>query len=562
MSYSALTRAVRPGVRLARGNSKEVFWVQLAEEFARSLQTMGVRYVFGIPGGPSIAFMDAIRRQGMEFILVSHEEAAGVMADVTGRLTGVPGVCHATFGPGATHLATGVGGALLDRSPLIAFTTEVRPEDLDRKVQMNIDHQALFRPLTKWTTRLTEDNLTETMTKAYQVATAEVTGPVHIGVPSNLDTAAAEPPEGGYRFEKSAGGDPSPVALEQAFSLMSKARRPIVALGLTAARRGCSAAIRRWIEKSRIPVVVTPMAKGVVPESHPCYAGALFHALSDRVADIYRQADLVIGLGYDPIEFNYEQWMPKVPLVHIDTSKADITPDYDVACEVVGDLVPALEYLNARTWPVYQWDMAEIGENRKKVMDGLFPASTGFTPSQAIAVLQEVLPGDGILTADVGAHLHLLGQLWRSGEPNKLLMTNGWSSMGWGLPAALGAKLSRPEKTVVCVTGDGGFLMNCGELMTARRYGINTVTVVLCDHSLSLIEVKQERKNVPAYATRLYKDDYFNAGSFLGVPVLRARDPGELKAALLSAFAANGPVIIEATVDGASYTDLIARSYK
>lgn len=537
--------------------------VQLAEEFVKSLQAMGAKYVFGIPGGPSIPYMEAMRRQGMEFILVSHEEAAGVMADVCGRLTGVPGVCHATFGPGATHLATGVGGALLDRSPLLAFTTEVKPEDQGRKVQMNIDHQALFAPLTKWTIRLSKENLTETMTKAYRVATAELPGPVHIGTPSNIDGDMVQSPEGGYSYEKAAPPAPLAAQLEKAYALMSKAHRPIIAVGWTAARRlGCSQAIRRLADRCRIPVVVTPMAKGVIPESHPCYAGALFHALSDRVADIYRQADLVIGLGYDPIEFNYESWMPKAPLVHIDTSKADITPDYEVACDVEGDLEAAVNYLNAQAWPTYHWDMAEVRDNRRKVMEALFPPSAGFTPSQAIAVLQEVLPGDGILTADVGAFLHLLGQLWQSGEPNRLMMTNGWSSMGWGLPAALGAKLCRPDRTVVCLTGDGGFLMNCGELMTARRYGINAVTVVLCDHDLSLIDVKQGWKNVPAYGTHLYDDDYFAAESFLGVPILKARDPGELKAALLAAFSSNQPVIIEALVDGSSYKDLIARSYK
>ncbi|MDR3563116.1 MAG: thiamine pyrophosphate-binding protein [Negativicutes bacterium] len=534
----------------------------VAQQLIKSLQAIGVKYVFGIPGGPSIPYMEAMRNNGIEFVLTSNEQSAGMMADVCGRLTGVPGVCHATFGPGATNLATGIGGALLDRSPLLAFTTEVKDADVGRRVQMNIDHQALYQPITKWTTRLSKDNFKETMTKAFRVATAEMPGPVHIGLPSNIDGDILD--SGSMVDTIAKGSIPLPDAslLEEAAKMIRQAKKPILAIGLTAARLGLHPAIREFVNKNNIPVLLTLMAKGIISDSHPCYAGVIFHAQSDLVSPVYRQADLVIGIGYDSIEFNYESWMPNVPLLHIDTEPADITAEYKDVCAVTGDLAAALAYLNSLTLPAYSWDLEEIKQNKAKLFQALNPRTDGFNPSELIAALQQVLPKDGIITGDVGAHLHLLGQLWKMDEPNRFIMTNGWSTMGFGIPSAIGAKLCRPQSQVVCVTGDGGFLMNCGELMTARRLGINVVVVVLCDRNLSLIEVKQNWKAVVPYGTDLYKGEYFGADQFLGVPIFKANDPGEMKAALQKAFSTQGPAIVEAYVDGAVYQNMITRSYK
>lgn len=535
----------------------------IAEELVKSLQAMGVRHVFGIPGGPSIPYMEAMRKQGVEFVLVSNEQSAGIMADVCGRLTGIPGVCHATFGPGATNLTTGVGGALLDRSPLLALTTEVKAADIGRKVQMNIDHQALFRPITKWTTRLSKENFRETITQAFRIATAEAPGPVHIGLPSDIDGIELKPDCAEAQFNKTTEQDaPSEESFSSAARLLQRAHRPVLAIGLTAARLGLQPEIRQFVDSNNIPVLLTPMAKGVIPDSHPCFAGVLFHAQSDRVATIYRQADLVIGLGYDSIEFNYESWMPQVPLLHIDTTPVDLPDGCAATSQMVGDLAASLRLLNSMGLPSYQWDLAQVSANKEAMFESLQPMTEVCSPAEIISVLQRMLPGDGILTADVGAHLHLLGQLWRSEEPGRFIMTNGWSSMGFGIPAAIGAKLCRPDKPVVCVTGDGGFLMNCGELLTARRLGINIVVVVLCDRNLSLIEVKQGWRQVPQYGTDLYQGEYFAADRFLGVPVLPVHDSGEMKQALQTAMGATGPVIIEAWVDGSVYKNMIARSYK
>lgn len=531
-----------------------------AQALGEALYALGVRYMFGIPGGPSIPYMEAMRSQGIQFVTVANEQSAGMMADVFGRLTGIPGVCHATFGPGATNLATGVGGALLDRSPLLAFTTEVNDDDRGRRIQMNVDHQAIFRPVTKWTTRLTKENFSGTLAKAVQIATAQTPGPVHLGLPVRLADDAVQ--AASLTVAEPELVLPGQSDLEQVKRLLQQAKRPLLAIGLTAARQGVHALVAEFLNKNNIPAVITPMAKGIIPESHPCYAGVLFHALSSYAAEVYAQADLVIGLGYDSIEFNYESWMPQVPLVHIDTEPADITADYEVACEVIGRIDTSLAYLASLALPRFAWDLATIQANKNSMYEALRPNTQTFTPADVIAVLQQVMPQPGILTSDVGAHLHLLGQLWRTEKSACLLMTNGWSTMGFGIPAAIGAKLCKPASTVVCITGDGGFLMNCGELLVARRMGIHVVVIVMVDHAYSLIRVKQNWRQVVPVGTQVHPGEYFAADKFLGVPVLPARDCGEMKSALQTALGMNGPVIIEATVDGSIYQGLIAKTYK
>ena len=360
---------------------REVRMATIAQQLIKSLEAQGVKYVFGIPGGPSIPYMEAMRNTDMEFVLVSNEQSAAIMADVCGRLTGIPGVCHATFGPGATNLATGVGGALLDRSPLIALTTEVKDADLGRRVQMNIDHQALYKPITKWTTRLSRSNFGETVAGAFKIASAEVPGPVHIGLPANIDGEVLDGDSVVGPVEKEPIPAPFAAELERAAELIKGAKKPILAIGLTAARQGLHPILRRFIDQNRIPVLLTPMAKGVIAPTHPWYAGVIFHALSDLVAPIYRQADLVIGIGYDSIEFNYESWMPCVPLLHIDTRPVDIPPGYDVAGEVIGDLAQSIEYLVSLPLPEFNWQVEEVKANTALVFETLTLKTGAFNPA-------------------------------------------------------------------------------------------------------------------------------------------------------------------------------------
>lgn len=534
----------------------------VAEKWAEVLGRIGVRYVFGIPSGPWVEYMEALRTSDVEFVLVSNEASAGFMADVCARITGIPGACYGTFGPGATNLSTGVGGALLDRSPLLAFTHEMSDSMLGRTSQMAIDHQALYRPITKWTTRLDADHVEETLLRAVNVATSEVPGPVHVGLPSNLGAMNAG--ENTFQLELSqqpAAADSA--VLDRLIAAFTAAKKPVFAVGLTAVRADVQDLVLKIAESHGIPVVLTPMAKGLIPEDHPCYAGVLFHALSNHVAETHRQADLVLGVGYDPVEFNYEDWLPDAPLVHIDTKPADLDKGcHRLDCDVVGSLRPSLERLAELPPQKNEWDMDALAERRRRMFEGLRPQNGVFGPTAAVSILRETLPSDGILTSDVGAHLHVIGQLWQTPATGSLLMTNGWSSMGFGIPSAIAASLCLPNRPVACVVGDGGFLMMVGEMATAKRLGVSVVFVLLTDHNLELIRIKQERKNYDIYGTPLHGEGYDSAHTFFGVPVLQAHDAASYRSALGEAFATGGPVIVEAFIDPKEYGELVLKGNK
>ena len=533
----------------------------VAQQLATTLKEIGVRYIFGVPSGNWIDYMAAIEStDGLDFILVSNESSCGFMADVCWRLTGTVAACFGTFGPGACNLSTGVCGGYLDRAPMLAFTDEMSAAMRPRITQMNIDHQALFRPITKWTTRISPETVRQTLHQAVKIATSEVPGPVHIGLPA--DGMALQPAAEADTTMPTADSLPVPDAalLEEAVGLFQAAKRPLLAVGLSAVRMDAAALIRKIVDKHHLPVVLTPMAKGLLPEDHRCYAGVLAHACSDLVAQTHQQADLVIGIGFDPVELNYEDWLPHAPLIHLDTRAADLDTDaYTLACDLVGDMLPALQRLADLDDTGNQWDLEALARRRSQMFGALAPAKNTFGPKAVLDILRAFLPEDGLMTCDVGAHLHLIGQQWRTPAPDLQLMTNGCSSMGFAIPAAIAAKLSRPDKQVCCVVGDGGFLMTVGEIATALRLDLHIVFILITDNHLALIRLKQTNKDYPHYETRLYGKAYESAKSFFGAPVLTASSQEEYRQALDRAFGARGPIIVEALVDPDEYDSLLLK---
>lgn len=536
---------------------------KVATAVVETLRNMGVRHVFGVPSGGWVDYMEALRTtDGIDFILATHEGGAGMMADVCGRLTGVPGVCFGTFGPGATNLATGVGEALLDRSPMIAFSDEMPEAMRSRVTQMGIDHQALFAPLTKKTTRLRADAVEEILSDAARVALSGRPGPVHVGLPVGLSaeesTGPAVPMAGADMVP---GADPA--LLQQAVARLEAAERPVLAVGLGAVQAGVGDKVRALAEKFGLPVVLTPMAKGMVQEDHPCYVGVLFHALSNMVGETHSQADLVIAVGYDPVEFNFEAWMPQAPLLNLDIVDADIDrTEYADVVDVTGDISASLDALLGAGGMKKQWDMEALARRRAAMFAKMAPDNERLGPTKVLSVLRDVLPEEGIMACDVGAHTHLIGQLWRTPAPKRQLMTNGWSTMGFGIPAAIAAKLCRPDVPVCAVVGDGGFLMTVGELATAVRYKVPVVILLLTDNDLALIRIKQEKKGNPIYGTPVRPEGTIGGDTMFGVAVRSVRDADALRQALTEAFASDGPTIVEAIVDSREYDGLVLKKDK
>ena len=529
-----------------------------ADLIVATLKAAGIDRGFGIPSGNVLPLMEAMRKGGVDFVLTAHEGSAGFAADVTGRMTGAPGLCIATLGPGATNLATGVGSAWLDRSPLIAITCNLNTDQLGRRIQMWIDHHALFAPITKASFRLEKGKIAETVNEAIRIAMSEPRGPVHLDLPEDVALAPA-------REQASANKAPTKIArapadaIKKAGELIAKAKRPIAVLGSSAMRLAKPELLRQVIERHNLPFATTTMAKGMIDEDHPLSIGVIERACRQVQRKLLRSADLIVGLGYDTIEVEYEAWIGDVPLLQVDIEKVDVAPSVKVAHEVTGDLDASLASLAALPASRNTWtNEAALAEHRRAFQAALRPATNTFTAHAAIDAVRRALPREGVLSFDVGAHTHQIASQWTAHAPKTFHITNGWSSMGFGLPGAIAAKLARPDLPVVCLIGDGCFQMTCGEVAVAKRLGLTLPIVVLDDKWLALIKVKQIRRQFPLYGTELQAEDYTEPPAhYFGVPAVGVRSAAALESAVRKALAAKGPTVIEAVVDSDHYVDTV-----
>ena len=528
-----------------------------ADLIVQILKAAGIRHGFGVPSGNVLPLMNAMRTGGIGFVLTAHEGSAAFAAAVTGRLTGVPGLCIATLGPGATNLTTGVGSAWLDRSPLIAIACTLNEAQLGRRLQMWIDHHALFKPITKATFRLRSGEIFSTLARALKIALSEPQGPIHLDLPEDVALALAT---------ETAGGIPTPVPLmpapetsiAQAGELLRVARRPLAVIGASAMRLRDPRALCRFVERQSMPFTTTLMAKGMIDEDHPLSLGCIERAMRKLQRTLIQSADLVVGLGYDTVEAEYEAWVGKAPVLHVGIECADVDASVHIAHEVVGDLDASIARMAELPTMRNDWPEHSVRKHRELFQNALRPATANFAPHQAIDVVRKVLPREGVLAVDVGAHTHQIGSQWTAHAPHTFLTTNGWSSMGFCIPAALAAKLAHSGLPVVCVLGDGCFQMTCGEVAVAKRQGLAIPFVVLNDRWLSLIKVKQERLGLPYYGTEVSLDDCpMPPAHYFGVRVVGVNNAAGLERELRRALSADSPTIIETTVDAAHYSQTV-----
>jgi acetolactate synthase-1/2/3 large subunit len=500
--------------------------------------------------------MEAMRKGGVDFVLTAHEGSAGFAADVTARMTGAPGLCIATLGPGATNLATGVGNAWLDRSPMIAITCNLNTDQLGRRIQMWIDHHALFKPITKATLRLEAGRIGEIVNQAVALSLTEPKGPVHLDLPEDVALAPTnELPAAPSR--------PAPLApapedeIARAGGLIAAAKRPLAVLGSSAMRLHEPQLLQKFVERHNLPFATTTMAKGMIDEDHPLSVGCIERACRQLQRRFLRSADLIVGIGYDTVEVEYEAWIGAVPLVQIDIEPVDIAPSVRLVHQATGDLDSSLARLAGLPAIRNAWTAEELADHRRAFAAALRPPSTAFTAHAAIDAVRRALPREGILSFDVGAHTHQIASQWTAHAPKTFQITNGWSSMGFGLPGAIAAKLARPDLPVVCLIGDGCFQMTCGEVATAKRLGITLPVVVLDDRWLALIKVKQIRRQYALYGTELQEEDYRAPAHYFGVPAVGVSSAEALEAAVRTALARNGPTVIEAAVDSEHYIETV-----
>ena len=523
-----------------------------SELIVRMLEQAGVRWVFGIPSGPVLPLIEALRRSPVEFVLTASETSAAFMATAVGYLTGIPGVCVSTVGPGATNLTTGVGCAWLDRSPLLAITCNVATPWLVRRVQMRIDHHALFRPLTKATFSLRDGDVGEILAQALAMAVEEPPGPVHLDLPEDLALGNAVE-AGGRPSDSTPLQDLSAEITDAISAALKNARRPLLITGLSFTRGKRCRNLLGFIERQQIPFVTTLHAKGFLPESHPHWCGVIGRARRTDVKAFTEKADLIIAVGYDPIEINYEEWAGNVSIIHISTEAAEPGGDLNFLWNKAGDLDRAIDAIGQLPAIANDWAAQEWRAHRDALEKALRPSGHEFAAQEVLDILRAKLPLQGVLSYDVGAHTHQIASQWRTDHPRTLLATNGWSSMGYGMPAAYAAKLVYPDRSVVAVVGDGGFQMTAGELALARRLNLALPVIVLNDGWLGLMKVKQERRNYPLSGVRLGAPPD-SPPHYFGVPCRSAKTAKDFSAALDWAFALNGPSVIEAFIDAESYS--------
>ena len=530
-----------------------------AEVLAATLREAGVERMFGLPGGEILDFIEAARKVGIEFILVRHEAVAAFMADASGQIERKPGVCVSTLGPGAMNLTLGVANAFLDRSPLIAITATMSTSAAPYATHQQLDLNAVFRPFTKQTITLDGVNTAATVRRAWRTALEPRFGPVHLALPS--DVARQPEHQANDRSPVSLTPDRPPKPGREAVVRMageiSSAKRPVIVLGLDLNPYTDAPAVRRFAEAVGAPVFVTPKAKGIFPEDHPQFFGVCSGLAADSViVRFLGKADLLVGVGFDPVESDrlWHQTMRLVSIVPASIASGQYRPPL----ELVGDLVDSLTRLGDLRYGPYEWtqeDERGFREELEKMLCGREARDgQGLSALAVTRCLRNLFPPETIVTTDVGSIKLLVSQAWRSTEPMTFLESNGLSAMGYSLPAAMAAKLARPDRPVLCTMGDGGFAMVFADLETCVRRRIAFVTVVYNDSALSLIDVAQQRRQYPVCGVRYGSIDFAAASVALGAWSRRATTLDELAAAVKEAQRVEDrPSVIEVPIDPTEY---------
>jgi acetolactate synthase-1/2/3 large subunit len=517
-----------------------------AELLVRCLEREGVRYVFGVPGEETLDVNDALARSSITFVVVRHEQAAAFMADVWGRLTGEAGVCLATLGPGATNLATGVADANLDRAPVVAITGQLARDLLHKESHQYVDIVEVFRPFTKWNARIeTGAVVAEAVRKAFKRAREEKPGACHLELPEDVAQGPAE----GEPLVADRPRRPSPdrPSLARAADVINRATHPMILAGNGVIRGHASRELMVLAERARIPVVTTFMAKGAIPADHPLARTTVGLASDDPDRLGFTGADVVIAVGYDPVEWGPSRWNSagRLQIVHIDFTAAEVDASYQPSVEVVADVREALELLA----PLVAVRPDRVAPTRPpddpRRVDEAFP----LLPQRIIADLESVLRPDDLVVSDVGAHKLWVAKRLAARTPNTVIISNGFAAMGIGLPGAIAAKLARPERRVVTVTGDGSFLMNVQELETAVRLGVAFVVLIFRDDAYGVIRWKQQRQFGRSAGVEFGNPDFVALARAFGCEGVKIAAAKELRPALEQALAADVPVLIDCPVD-------------
>jgi acetolactate synthase-1/2/3 large subunit len=523
-----------------------------SEVFVECLEAEGVRYVFGIPGEETLDLSESLSKSSIEFVPVRHEQGGAYMADAYGRLTGRAGVCLGTLGPGATNLVTAVADAFLDRAPLVALTGQSDIERMHKESHQYIDLIGIMRPIVKWNARVSSPEIIpEVVRKAFAVAETEKPGATHLELPEDV----MQRPLDASPLPRHTPVQPEPGGrdLQRAAEMIDAARNPLALAGNGAIRGHAARALRSFIHNTGIPVAETFMAKGLLDYEDPKALGTVGLQARDYEMAGFDEADLVIAIGYDLVEHSPKHWNPRrdKQIIVIDSVPAEIDQNFVPDVELIGDIAHVLARLaadcsrsqtTAGTSRLHEVVMGALNDARD---DDHFPVR----PPRALWDLREALGRNDILVSDVGLHKLWIGRMFPAHEPGTVLIANGLAGMGFALPVAIGAKLVHPDRKVVAVSGDGGFLMNCQELETAARLGTAVVNVIWENAQFGSIVWKQDKKFGRHFGVDFGNPDFVKLAESFGLPAWRCSTADEFPRRLADALAKDTPSLIVVPID-------------
>jgi acetolactate synthase-1/2/3 large subunit len=525
--------------------------MKASELFVRCLENEGVEYIFGIPGEENIDIMDALLDSRIKFVTTRHEQGAAFMADVYGRLTGRAGVCMATLGPGATNLITGFADANMDRAPIVGIAGQGATTRLHKESHQILSLVNLFHPISKYSTQILEPEIVpEVVRKAFKVAQTEKPGGAFIDFPENI--AEMEVSGAPIEVQKAYTSAAPDFKIDQAAKIISDAKAPIILAGNGVIRQGAADDLVTFAEVLRIPVANTFMAKGVMPFSNPLSLGTIGLKARDLPWYAFDAADVVICVGYDMVEYHPDMWNPRKDktIVHIDALPAEVDGHYVVAVGALGDISSSLRGIAVKAKPQKRVPFAAV---RKAIVDDRagFAGDTSFPvkPQKIVWDLREALAPEDIAISDVGAHKMWMARMYRAERPNTCIISNGFASMGVAVPGALAAKLAYPDRKVVAVTGDAGFMMNSQEIETALRMKTAFVVLIWNDAEYGLITWHQLRTFGRPSHIGFKNPDFVKYAESFGAKGYRVERTADLAPTLKRALADDTVSIIDCPVD-------------
>ena len=537
-----------------------------AELFVRCLHTEGVERVYGVPGEENADFMMALEASPIDFVLCRHEQGAAFMCDAHGRLTGEATVCLGTLGPGATNLVTGVADANMDRAPVVCVTGQAGVQRQHKESHQNMDVVSLFKPITKWATPIIHpDTVPEVVRKAFKLATTEKPGACHIELAEDIaaQMADGEP----LQPRKLRRPVPDDKIVDRAWQLIREAKRPVILAGNGTIRRRASNQLRKFCDATGIGTMCTFMGKGAVSRNAPYSLFTVGLQAKDLIACAIDASDLVICLGYDLVEYHPRMWNADGDkrIIHADFEPAEIDAHYHPEVEIVGDLAHTLWMLNERNLrePV-KYEVSQHRAIREEMLADFSAHANDETkgiirPQKAIWDARQVLGPHDVLLSDVGAHKMWVARYYQCDEPNTCLISNGFCSMGFALPGAIGAKLALPERRVLAICGDGGFLMNVQEMETARRVGANIVCMVWEDNAYGLIAWKQDTHFGRHTDLSFNNPDLVKLAEAFDWDATRVENAVDLAPTLEKAFQSDKPSLVVVPIDYAENNKLTER---